>query len=97
MVLTHYAPTAGTLAGEPTALFPVLGSYLLGEVIDRAGVTLAVHGRAHHGSEHGTTPGGVPVRNVARPVIGAPYRLYILTPQRSRWRVDGQQHLTPAA
>ncbi len=42
-------------------------------------VTLAVHGHAHYGTECGTTPGGTPVRNVAAPVIGAPYAVYRLT------------------
>jgi hypothetical protein len=37
-----------------------------------------LHGHAHSGREHGTTPGGIPVRNVARPVIRAPYRIYTL-------------------
>ena len=39
---------------------------------------LAVHGHAHSGIEHGTTPGGIPVRNVALPVIGCAYRVYVL-------------------
>lgn len=70
IVLTHYAPVPDTLAGEPRELYPVLGNHQLGQVIDRAGgVALAVHGHAHHGSEHGTTPGGTPVRNVAQHVI----------------------------
>ena len=47
IALTHYAPTAGTLRGEPPEIHAFLGSYLLGEVIDRHGVDLAVHGHAH--------------------------------------------------
>ncbi|WP_420497378.1 metallophosphoesterase family protein [Parafrankia sp. FMc2] len=39
---------------------------------------LAVHGHAHHGQEMGRTPGGTPVRNVARPVIVAPFAVYRL-------------------
>jgi Icc-related predicted phosphoesterase len=80
IALTHYAPVDGTLAGERPELFPFLGSYLLGEAIDRAGCVLAVHGHAHRGVERGVTPGGVPVRNVALPVIRKPYKVYCLTP-----------------
>ena len=40
--------------------------------VDTAGADLAIHGHAHGGSEKGTTPGGVHVRNVAQPVIRAP-------------------------
>lgn len=75
VALTHYSPVRDTLAGESPELFPFLGSDLLAEAIDAGGVDLAVHGHAHHGSPRGTTPGGVPVRNVARPVIDAPWRL----------------------
>ncbi|MGH9323809.1 MAG: metallophosphoesterase family protein [Vicinamibacteria bacterium] len=78
--LTHYAPTDTTLLGERLEIFPFLGSYLLGEAIDGARCHLAIHGHAHLGVERGTTPGGVPVRNVARPVIQKPYKVYCLTP-----------------
>ncbi|MCM3887115.1 metallophosphoesterase [Frankia sp. R82] len=70
VALTHYAPVPDTLIGERAEIYPFLGSYHLAEVIDAAGVDLALHGHAHAGSERGTTAGGVPVRNVARPVIG---------------------------
>ncbi|WP_433655327.1 metallophosphoesterase family protein [Nocardia sp. CA-128927] len=80
VALTHYSPITGTLLGEPTELYPFLGSYLLGAAIDEFGADLALHGHAHAGSEHGTTPGGVPVRNVAQPVIQAAYRVYELQP-----------------
>lgn len=76
VVLTHYAPVRGTLVGEPLELYPFLGSYLLGEVVDGGGVEIAFHGHAHSGTERATTPGGVPVLNVAQPVIGRPFNLY---------------------
>jgi Icc-related predicted phosphoesterase len=63
---------------EPLEIYPFLGSYLLGQAIDDNDVALAVHGHAHAGTEHGTTPGGVPVRNVAYPVIGRAYRVWEL-------------------
>ncbi len=80
IALTHYAPVPGTLAGEPLELFPFLGSHHLAAAIDSSTspVALAVHGHAHYGCELGTTPGGTPVRNVARPVISVPYALYRL-------------------
>ncbi|WP_405164940.1 metallophosphoesterase [Nocardia sp. NBC_01499] len=80
IALTHYSPVTDTLVGEPLELYPFLGSYLLGEAIDEYGAHLALHGHAHAGSEHGTTPGGVPVRNVAKPVIHAACRVYELQP-----------------
>ena len=82
VALTHYAPTPDTLCGEPLEIYPFLGAYQLGEAIDGArgssGVDLAIHGHAHFGSEQGCTPGAVPVRNVAQPVIRAPYAVYHL-------------------
>jgi Icc-related predicted phosphoesterase len=76
IALTHYAPVADTLEGERLELYPFLGSYLLAEAIDRAGADLALHGHAHAGCEHGVTTGGVPVRNVAQPVLRRAYGLY---------------------
>jgi Icc-related predicted phosphoesterase len=76
VALLHYSPVKDTLAGERLELFPFLGSYLLGEAIDDAGADLAVHGHAHAGTEKGVTPGGIHVRNVAQPVIRAPYTVY---------------------
>ena len=78
VALTHYAPVPDTLAGEPLEIYPFLGSYLLGQAIDSAPTALAVHGHAHAGSERGTTPGGVRVRNVAHPVIKQAYSIFHL-------------------
>ena len=81
VALTHYAPVPETLRGERLEIYPFLGSYLLAQAIDSApGTGLAVHGHAHAGSERGTTPGGVPVRNVATHVIRQPYAVYQLRP-----------------
>jgi Icc-related predicted phosphoesterase len=76
VALTHVAPTDTTLAGEPPGIHAFLGSYLLGEVIDRHGVDLAVHGHAHRGTERGSTVGGTPVRNAAWPVTQQPFVVY---------------------
>ncbi len=76
IALLHYSPVAETLAGEPREIHAFLGSYLLAEAVDRVGADLVVHGHAHRGSRNGTTPGGVPVRNVAAPVIGRAYEVF---------------------
>jgi Icc-related predicted phosphoesterase len=76
VALLHYAPVEETLRGERLEIYPFLGSYLLAEAIDRAGANLALHGHAHRGTEMGITPGGIPVRNVAQPVIRHAYHLY---------------------
>ena len=67
-----------TLGGERLEIYPFLGSYLLGEAIDAAGADLIVHGHAHNGTEKGLTPGGIPVRNVALPVLKRAYAVYCL-------------------
>jgi Icc-related predicted phosphoesterase len=82
--LTHYAPVADTLAGEPPEIYPFLGSYFLAEAADSAGADLAVHGHAHAGQECGTTPGGIAVRNVALPVIRRAFAVYTLDHQEVR-------------
>jgi Icc-related predicted phosphoesterase len=80
LAVTHYSPVPETLVGERPEIYPFLGSYLLAQAIDSAPDTaLAVHGHAHAGSERGTTPGGVKVRNVAHPVIKQAYNVYQLS------------------
>jgi len=76
IALLHYAPVRETLLGEPPEIFPFLGSYLLAEAVDRSGADLVIHGHAHRGTEHGVTPGGVNVRNVAQTVIHQAYAVY---------------------
>ncbi|WP_040790388.1 metallophosphoesterase family protein [Nocardia paucivorans] len=86
IALTHYAPVSDTLHGEPREIYPFLGSYLLGEPIDEHRVDLAVHGHAHAGTERGTTPGGIRVRNVAQPVIRTAFAVYELSPHHNGQR-----------
>jgi Icc-related predicted phosphoesterase len=76
IALLHYAPITATLEGERLEIFPFLGAYQLADALDRAGADLALHGHAHHGSPEGSTPGGIPVRNVAMPLIGRPYAIF---------------------
>lgn len=76
VALLHYSPIEATLQGERLEIYPFLGSYLLAEAVDRAGADLVLHGHAHAGAERGVTPGGVPVRNVAQPVLRRAYSVY---------------------
>lgn len=78
IALVHYAPIEETLEGERHEIYPFMGSSLLADAIDRAGADLVVHGHAHGGIERGTTPGGIPVRNAAFPVIGGLCRVYCM-------------------
>ena len=74
--LLHFSPVEGTLLGERKEIYPFLGSYLLAEAIDAAEINGVFHGHAHHGVEKSSTPGGIPVRNVAQMVIREAYRVY---------------------
>jgi Icc-related predicted phosphoesterase len=76
VLLLHYAPIRDTLRGKDPELYPMLGSYLFAEVADRCGVDLVVHGHAHAGTERGAMPRGIPVRNVAQPVLRRSYAVY---------------------
>lgn len=69
IAVLHYAPVRATVEGEPPEIFPFLGSSRLAEPLDHFGVTATVHGHAHHGSARGQTKGGVPVYNVALPLM----------------------------
>ena len=78
IALLHYSPIEETLLGEKKEIYPFLGSYLLAEAIDQGGADIAFHGHAHRGIEKGMTAGGVPVRNVALPVIRHAFNIYCL-------------------
>lgn len=69
VVLLHYAPIESTVAGEPEDIYPFLGCSRLEEPCDRYRVSAVFHGHAHHGTAEGKTSKGVPVFNVALPVL----------------------------
>jgi Icc-related predicted phosphoesterase len=71
IAVTHFSPTVTTLGSEPLAKYWMLGNCELGQVLDRRQPDVAFHGHAHLGVLRGATPGGVPVRNVALPVVGS--------------------------
>ncbi len=69
VALLHYAPIEATVEGEPREIFPFLGSSRLEEPLNRYRVTLAFHGHAHRGAPEGRTSTGIPVFNVAMPLL----------------------------
>src|SRR6187200_1749954 len=69
IVVMHYAPIQGTVEGEPCEIYPYLGSSRLEEPIGRYDVTAVLHGHAHNGQPEGRTSTGVPVYNVAYPLM----------------------------
>lgn len=84
IALLHYAPICATVEGEPEEIWPFLGSSRLEEPLNRYAVAAAFHGHAHAGTPEGQTTAGVPVFNVATPVLSRaypdrpPYRLFKL-------------------
>jgi Icc-related predicted phosphoesterase len=69
VVVLHYAPIAETLAGEPLEIFPFLGCSRLADPINNFCVDAVFHGHAHHGTPVGETSAGIPVYNVAYPLM----------------------------
>jgi Icc-related predicted phosphoesterase len=71
VAVLHYSPILDTVIGEPREIYAWLGTTRLEEPIDRYEVTAAFHGHAHFGTLEGRTRGGVPVYNVAQPLLRA--------------------------
>jgi Icc-related predicted phosphoesterase len=69
IALLHYAPIRETVAGEDPEIFPFLGSTRLEGPLNRFNVTAAFHGHAHNGAHAGHTATGIPVFNVAVPLM----------------------------
>jgi Icc-related predicted phosphoesterase len=69
VVVLHYAPIIETVLGEPEVIFPFLGSSRLLQPIETIGASVVFHGHAHHGSREALTPAGIPVYNVAHPLL----------------------------
>ncbi|MGE5725410.1 MAG: metallophosphoesterase, partial [Acidobacteriota bacterium] len=62
-------------------IYPYLGTSRLAEVADRHGANLVLHGHAHHGCIEGKTTAGIPVYNVALPLLQlqnppVPFRIF---------------------
>ncbi|MDR0787374.1 MAG: metallophosphoesterase [Gemmatimonadota bacterium] len=97
VVVLHYSPVAETLRGEPVEIFPFLGTSRLLTPIETYGASVVFHGHAHAGTSEAVTPAGIPVYNVARPVLerenNTPYRIWtVKAPERrSPGFDDGRQ------
>jgi len=81
VAVLHYAPIAATVGEEPTEIFPFLGSSRLEEPLNRYRPSVVFHGHAHRGQPEGATSTGVPVFNVALPLLRR------LDPDRPPFRV----------
>jgi Icc-related predicted phosphoesterase len=69
VAVLHYAPVRDTVVGEPEEIFPFLGCGRLEEPLHRYEADVCFHGHAHRGAAEGRTGHGVPVYNVAVPVL----------------------------
>lgn len=69
IVVLHYSPIEETVSGERPEIYPFLGSSRLEEVINRHKASMVFHGHAHGGQPEGKTSSGIPVYNVAMPVL----------------------------
>ncbi len=69
VVMMHYSPVVGTTEGENPEIRAFLGCSRLMGPVDRYGAQAVFHGHAHHGTLRGATDKGVPVFNVAMPLL----------------------------
>jgi Icc-related predicted phosphoesterase len=69
VVIMHYAPILATCEGENPEIRPFLGTSRLSMPIDEFEPDAVFHGHAHHGTLTGKTDRGVPVYNVAMPLL----------------------------
>jgi Icc-related predicted phosphoesterase len=69
VAVLHYAPIRETCDGEPMEIYPYLGCGRLEEPLHRFPVDAVFHGHAHHGAPEGKTANGIPVYNVALPLM----------------------------
>jgi Icc-related predicted phosphoesterase len=69
VVVLHYSPIEETVRGEPPQIYPFLGCSRLAEPIDQYHARVVFHGHAHFGTSEGRTKAGIPVYNVALPLL----------------------------
>lgn len=81
IALLHYSPIVDTVVGEPLEIYPFLGTSRLEEPLIRYPVAAVFHGHAHRGSPEGNTVNGIPVYNVAKPLLARTW------PERPPFRV----------
>lgn len=73
IALLHYSPIAATVQGEPVEIYPFLGSSRLEDPLLHYPVNAVLHGHAHRGTPEGRTANGIPVYNVAKPLLQRTY------------------------
>jgi len=73
IAMLHYSPIEATVRGEPVEIFPFLGTSRLEDPLIHYPVQAVVHGHAHRGTPEGATVNGIPVYNVARPLLQRAY------------------------
>ena len=73
IAMLHYSPVLGTVQGEPVEIFPFLGTSRLEDPLMRQPVSVVFHGHAHRGTPEGRTANGIPVFNVAKPLLERSY------------------------
>ena len=73
IALMHYSPVRSTVECEAPEITPFLGSSRLEDPINRYPVFAVLHGHAHRGNPEGRTASGVPVYNVALPLLRRHY------------------------
>jgi len=89
VAVLHYSPIRATVEGEPIEIFTYLGTSRLEEPLNRYPVDVVFHGHAHRGSPEGKTAAGIPVYNVALPLLRrtfgdrAPLRIFEFPPKAS--------------
>jgi Icc-related predicted phosphoesterase len=97
VAMLHYSPVRATVEGEPPEIYPYLGSSRLEEPINRYRVNAVFHGHAHRGRPEGRTSAGVPVYNVAMPLLAhlnpdrPPYLIVELPLDQDAGRTEQQQ------
>jgi len=69
IAMLHYSPIKATVEGEPLEIYSYLGTSRLEEPLNRHPVNMVFHGHAHHGALEGRTSTGIPVFNVAMPLL----------------------------
>jgi Icc-related predicted phosphoesterase len=81
IAVMHYSPIRSTVECEAPEITPFLGSSRPEDPLNRYPVFAVFHGHAHRGSPEGRTGTGVPVYNVALPLLRRRW------PERSPFRV----------
>lgn len=94
VVVLHYSPIVETIVGEPEQIYPFLGSSRLLTPLETHGATVVFHGHAHHGTLEARSPAGIPVFNVALPVLrqaGRTYQIWTVRAPERRGRRRGEE------